>query len=99
MSHCILNIEISIRLYDAFSLKDKRRIKRSLVDQLKGMYNISIAETQEQDTWNILHVSLAYVAITNIEAQSMAQKIREKCEEILDNKGAGEIFFWQVDCF
>jgi uncharacterized protein len=50
MAHIgILTFEIFIP--HAQSLKEKRRVIKSLKDQIHSRYNVSIAETEYQDKW------------------------------------------------
>ena len=45
----ILVMRFVIRLPWVKSLKDKRRVKRSLVDSLSRRYNVSVKEVETQD--------------------------------------------------
>ncbi len=44
-----LRIEIFIPM--SRSLKEKRRVVKSLVDRLRGRFNVSVAEVEHQETW------------------------------------------------
>lgn len=44
------------------SLKDKRQVLHSLKDQLRGKFNLSIAEVDVQDLWQSAVLGLACVA-------------------------------------
>ena len=44
-------LQITLNISDARSLKDKRRVIRSLKDRLRNRFNISIAEVGLQDYW------------------------------------------------
>ena len=43
------------------SLKDKRRIVKTIKDRLKNKFNISIAEIGDQDVWQNLHMGIVAV--------------------------------------
>lgn len=49
------------------SLKDKRRIVKSLKDRLHREFNVAVAETAHHDSWQ--HAELACVAIANERRQ------------------------------
>ena len=49
---------IKFFLHGNCSLKEKRRIVRSLRDRLKNKLNISIAEIGHQDIWQSLHMGV-----------------------------------------
>ena len=44
------------------SLKDKRRIVRTIKDRLKNKFNISIAEVGDQNAKNNLHIGITAVS-------------------------------------
>ncbi len=43
------------------SLKEKRRITKSIKDRIKNKFNISIAEIGDQDIWQTLHIGMVAV--------------------------------------
>ena len=51
-----------LRLYGVTSLKDKRRIVKSLIERLKSRFNISISETDHQDSKTSAIISIALVS-------------------------------------
>ncbi len=56
-------LEVRLHLHDARSLKDKRRVLRSLKDRLRQKFNISVAEVDAQDI--IKSATLAVVQVGN----------------------------------
>ena len=44
-------LQLDLLLPEANSLKDKRRIIKSLKDRLHNRFNCSVAETEHQDVW------------------------------------------------
>lgn len=54
-----LRMKLSIR--DAHSLKEKRRVIRSLIDRMKGKFNDSVAETDMLDEWRFAEIGVAMV--------------------------------------
>ena len=46
---------------DSRSLKDKRRILKSLKDRIRNRFNVSVAEVEEQELWQKASVGLACV--------------------------------------
>ena len=54
-------VEITLVISGARSLKEKRRVLKSLITQLRNKFNISIAEVGYQDTWNFASLELALV--------------------------------------
>jgi hypothetical protein len=55
--------KIELRIPDSGSLKDKRRIVKSLKDRLQGRFNIGIAEVDRLDEWQ--RATLGIAAVSN----------------------------------
>ena len=66
---------IRLRLFSPNSLKEKRRILKSLIERLKSRYNISIAEVGENDSWQIAEIGIAVVANKAVFADEVINKI------------------------
>ncbi len=67
-------ISWELHLNGCRSLKEKRGIIRSLKDRLKSRHNISVAETDHQDTWQRAVICAAIVASDRRRAQSVLSK-------------------------
>ncbi len=65
------------------SLKEKRRVVRSIKDRLRSKYNISVAEIDGQDLWQ--RSTLAIVSVSNDEAilSNTFSRIRGEVESII----------------
>lgn len=53
---------VELFIPDSQSLKDKRQVLLSLKDRLRGKFNLSVAEVEEQDLWQKAVLGLACVA-------------------------------------
>lgn len=62
------------------SLKEKRAVLRSLKDRLRGRHNVSIAETDHQDTWQRAELAAAVVSSDRRKAQEMLSRINSAVE-------------------
>lgn len=54
-------LQIDVRIPGARSLKDKRRVIKSLKDRLRNRYNCSVAETDWKDQWARARISVCVV--------------------------------------
>ena len=70
-------LEIHLRLDGCFSLKDKRQVLRSLLDRSRREYHVSIAETGDQDLWNVATIGVACVSNDAAHAESILTKVVE----------------------
>ena len=55
-------MEISLYYESSHSLKDKRRLSRSLKEKLRNKFNISIIEHEFQNLWQKLGLAITQVA-------------------------------------
>ena len=53
---------IYLRLLEGRSLKDKRRVVKSIKDRLRGKFNVSVAEIDELDKWQLATLGIACVS-------------------------------------
>lgn len=60
-----------LHLNGCASLKDKRRIVKSLKDRLHQRFNVSVAETGDQDRWQRAELTCVVVATDRRQAESV----------------------------
>lgn len=73
-------LEIRLRIFDSFSLKDKRRTVKSILDYARKNLNISAAEIGNLEIFNL--ADLAFVAVSNDGevSKSVLEKVIKKIE-------------------
>lgn len=54
-------IKIIFRIHDNHSLKEKRKIVKSMVSKVKSRFNVSIAEVGSNDMWQIIELGITAV--------------------------------------
>ncbi len=77
-------------LSSSSSLKDKRKILKSLKDRLRSKHNVSIAEVDGQELWQ--RSTLAVVSVSNSEAslQASFHKIHNEIDKLLPGEVVAE---------
>ena len=68
-------LKVRLVLRESHSLKDKRRVIKSLKDTLSNKFNISVAETDEQDVWQTAEVGVATVGTDGSFVQSVLTSV------------------------
>jgi uncharacterized protein YlxP (DUF503 family) len=68
-------LKLRLLLREAHSLKDKRRVLRSLKDTLSNKFNVAVAETDDQDVWKSSEVGLATVGTDTPFVQSVLSNV------------------------
>jgi len=75
----LAGLEVTLRLFEVYSLKEKRSIVKSIVDRTKNRFNVSSAEVAEMDNLNQAVVGFAVVSnnqkITDKVLQSVINEI------------------------
>ncbi len=66
---------LDILIPDAHSLKDKRRVVKSLKDQVRSRFNCAVAETDHLDLWRRARLTLCVVS-------NESRHANEQCNEI-----------------
>ena len=68
-------LKLRFVLRDSHSLKDKRRVIKSLKDTLSGKFNVAVAETDEQDVWQTAELGIATVGTDGSFVQSVLSNV------------------------
>lgn len=71
-----------IKLNDAFSLKDRRRVEKSIREKLKNRFNISIAIQHEDYPMNLFTINIVQINENINELKRVYENILDM---ILDN--------------
>jgi uncharacterized protein YlxP (DUF503 family) len=68
-------LRVRLAIFEALSLKDKRRVTKSLKDRLGARHNVSIAEVDDLDHRQAATLGLAFVANEGRFVESTLAKI------------------------
>lgn len=68
-------LRVRLGVFEALSLKDKRRVTKSLKDRLGARHNVSIAEVDDLDQRQVATLGLAMVANEARFVESALSKI------------------------
>ena len=74
----ILTVILSIP--GANSLKDKRQVLKSLLDNIRNRFGVSIAEVDDNDTWRRATIGVACVSNDNAVANRVLDKVADYVE-------------------
>ncbi len=73
-------LRIYFRIYEAHSLKEKRRIIRSIKDRVKNKFNASIAEIGSQEMWNAGELGVAIIGSDHSYVNGAVEKAKNFIE-------------------
>jgi len=71
----VATLKLRFVLRESHSLKDKRRVIKSLKDTLANKFNVSVAETDEQDVWQTAVLGIATVGTDTPFVQSVLTQV------------------------
>ena len=86
---------LNVRLYlsEPQSLKDKRRIIKSLIDRLKNKFNVAVAETDGLDSWNNCNLGIVCISNEAAHADSMLASVLN----FIESRGTVELTSIQTE--
>ena len=85
---------LSLRLHGVRSLKDKRRISRSLIGLVSNKFNVAVAEVDDNDLWQRLTLGVSCVSNRASHADETIQTV---VEFILRQRAETELIDHQIE--
>lgn len=82
---------LTIYLDESFSLKDKRRVVRSITTQVRNQFNAGIAEVEDLDDIRVATLGIVCISNRSAHAQEMLATILQFIERNLELGALGEI--------
>lgn len=68
-------LKITVHIGGMNSLKEKRRVIKSILDKIRAKFNVSAAETGRQDEWNACEMGFSFVSNEASHADGMLSAI------------------------
>ena len=86
-------LQIDLRIGGARSLKDKRRVIKSLKQQLRNRFNCSIAEVGYKDQWGRARIA---ACVVGDDARFVNTQLNE-IARFASNKGGAEVLDYTIE--
>ena len=67
--------KVRLRLPENASLKGKRQILKSITERVKNRFNVSIAEVDDHDLWQLVTLGITCVSNSHQHANEMLSKV------------------------
>ena len=81
-----ISAELTFYIPHSTSLKDKRQVRRSIIDKVRQRFNVSIAEVDTQDIPQTLTIGIAVVSGDAAHVQHSFDEIIRYMEEHADGE-------------
>lgn len=84
----VAQLTLEIRIEHARSLKDRRQVVRSLKDQLRQGFNVSVAELDEAVTWQSATVGLVAISSSRDYLRGEMEELERAVQRMIRELGA-----------
>jgi uncharacterized protein YlxP (DUF503 family) len=66
---------LTLSIPGSYSLKDKRRVVKSLVERIRHRYNVAAAEVDEHEIWNAAVIGVSCVSTSGAHAHEILDHV------------------------
>ena len=84
----VAQLTLELRMEHAQSLKDRRQVVRSIKDQLRQSFNISVAEMDEAVTWQSATVGVAAISRSREYLHGLIEEVERTARRMANELGA-----------
>jgi uncharacterized protein YlxP (DUF503 family) len=84
----VAQLTLDLRIEHAQSLKDRRQVVRSLKDQLRQSFNVSVAEMDEAVTWQSATIAVAAVSRSRDYLHGLVEEVERAARRMTNELGA-----------
>ena len=84
----VAQLTLEVRIEHAQSLKDRRQVVRSVKDQLKQSFNISVAEMDEGIVWQSATLGVVAISRSRDYLHGLIEEVERTARRMLNERGA-----------
>ena len=84
----VAHLTLEIRIEHAQSLKDRRQVVRSLKDQIRQGFNVSVAELDEAVTWQSATIGIVAISRSRDYLHGLIEEVERAARRMLNEVGA-----------
>lgn len=84
--------ECTCRIFGSNSLKEKRRVLKSVLTKIRNRFNLSVAEVDYQDDWQLAKIALVGVG----SSKKLVEQELRRASYLLESTGELEIIDAQI---
>ena len=86
--------KIELRLPENLSLKDKRRVLKSITTRVSNKFNVSVAEVDDQDSWQLVTIGVCCVSNNGRHNNEVLSKV---VDFIVDSQFQVELLDYEIE--
>ena len=86
--------KINLRLPENGSLKGKRQVVKSIIGRVKNKFNVSVAEVENNDRWQLATIGICYVSNEGRHANEVLSKV---VDFVCNSRFEAEILDYEIE--
>jgi uncharacterized protein len=86
--------KVKLRLPDNLSLKGKRQVVKSLTARLKNKFNVSVAEVEDNDLWQLATIGICFVSN---DKRFTNEVLSKAVEFVVNSQGDFEMLDYEIE--
>ncbi len=83
-----------MRLPDNLSLKGKRQVVKSITARLKNKFNVSVAEVEDNDLWQLATIGICFVSN---DKRFTNEVLSKAVELVVNSQGDFEMLDYEIE--
>jgi len=97
VTRCVMNVgvcKINLRLPENSSLKGKRQVLKSITTRIRNKFNVSVAEVDNNDRWQLATIGICCVSNDNRHTNEVLSKV---VDFVVGSKFEVEILDYEIE--
>jgi uncharacterized protein YlxP (DUF503 family) len=86
--------KVKLRLPDNLSLKGKRQVVKSVTARLKNKFNISVAEVEDNDLWQLATIGFCFISN---DKRFTNEVLSKAVELVISSQGDFEMLDYEIE--
>jgi uncharacterized protein YlxP (DUF503 family) len=86
--------KVKLRLPDNLSLKGKRQVVKSVTARLKNKFNVSVAEVEDNDLWQLATIGICFVSN---DKRFTNEVLSKAVEFVVNSQGDFEMLDYEIE--
>lgn len=86
--------KVKLRLPDNLSLKGKRQVVKSVTARLKNKFNVSVAEVEDNDLWQLATIGICFVSN---DKRFTNEVLSKAVELVVNSQGDFEMLDYEME--
>lgn len=82
---------LSVHIPESHSLKEKRRVVKSLTERVRARFNVSIAEVDDQQLWQVATIGVVVLSSSGQHCDELLQRVIAFVEQNLQAGYLGDV--------